>query len=334
MKTALLAALILFSPVLAQAEESGSGGASPVRLSLLGSLSDNESAHSYLYGTLPFDVDRVYGLDVGLLVTNVETIWGLQLSPVAMAETAGVLQVGLAVGYAEEMYGVQFGSLVAVGESIWGLSLAGLGSYYEELEGIQLSGLASIAEDIAGLQYGSLAAGADEVEGGQLSLLGVGAGSVTGFQLGGAVSFADRVTGLQLGGAVAMGSVTGVGLSALRLFSMQDDPSAGIIINGIGFGGDYFEDEYMVTGLQLGAFNIGGGDIKGVQASAINHATFANGLQFGLINYASKLNGLQIGIINICPDAAIPVLPLVNARFDTKEREAREPETYIDIEED
>ena len=55
-------------------------------------------------------------------------------------------------------------------------------------------------------------------------------------------------------------------------------------------------------------------DSAGAQIGLVNGAHHA-ALQIGLLNLARHLEGVQIGLLNYAEDAAVPCLPILNARF-------------------
>ena len=61
--------------------------------------------------------------------------------------------------------------------------------------------------------------------------------------------------------------------------------------------------------------NVTAETLRGVQAGLLNYARDARGLQFGAVNLARHLEGVQIGLLNYAEDAAVPCLPILNARF-------------------
>ena len=74
-------------------------------------------------------------------------------------------------------------------------------------------------------------------------------------------------------------------------------------------------EKMLQHGVQIGALNGAEATVRGVQAGFLNSAQDVHGLQIGAFNLASHLEGVQIGLLNFAKDAAVPCLPLLNARF-------------------
>ena len=161
----------------------------------------------------------------------------------------------------------------------------------------------------------------------------------------------EAVRGVQMGGLCSMNStLSGVAASAVNLATYRQD---GVMLglanaafdqqNGVTVGlvnwagrkaagvqaGAFNQAVDGMDGLQLGLFNTAG-ELRGVQVGAMNRTSapdsagaqigLVNGahhaaLQIGLLNLARHLEGVQIGLLNYAEDAAVPCLPILNARF-------------------
>ncbi|MDR2427155.1 MAG: hypothetical protein LBD46_08280 [Endomicrobium sp.] len=70
-------------------------------------------------------------------------------------------------------------------------------------------------------------------------------------------------------------------------------------------------------GLQIGViFNKVAEEMNGVQIGLINSATVFRGLQIGLINTARDAKGVQLGLINIMRNSYVPVMVILNVKFE------------------
>ena len=94
------------------------------------------------------------------------------------------------------------------------------------------------------------------------------------------------------------------GLS-LCFFSVFDD------IDGISLAFQCFSS-HNLNGVQIGAINMVGSEVNGVQLGVISIAETVNGCQIGLANKAMRLYGVQLGILNINAKGPIGFFPVVN----------------------
>ena len=239
-------------------------------------------------------------------------------------------------------------------DAVSGLRLGLLGCESRGIDGLSvcLGGNVSTA-DSSGLLLAGLGNGVDGTHRGVMLSLGVNyARALDGVSLsllfGGHV---EAVRGVQMGGLCSMNStLSGVAASAVNLATYRQD---GVVLglanaafdqqNGVAVGlvnwagrkaagvqaGAFNQAVDGMDGLQLGLFNTAG-ELRGVQVGAMNRTSapdsagaqigLVNGahhaaLQIGLLNLARHLEGVQIGLLNYAEDAAVPCLPILNARF-------------------
>jgi len=274
-----------------------------------------------------------YGVSVGLFATGaVEDVWGINISGLATGgnnvygvniaglatgageNIAGINIGGLAVGSGNNVYGINIGGLaVGSGNNVAGLNIsamavgagnnvsgitvgvlaAGAGS---KMKGFNLGGLAiGAGEDLIGINIGGLAVGAGEkVLGLNMSVIAVGAGeTLAGINIAGIALGAPKVKGFSLAAAVGGSQVTGVIIAPVYF-----------TVRGSGF--DDLDNEPIMTGLSISAFN----HIQGIQ----------KGVTIGIFNYAHKVKGIQIGLLNYNRNnpKGLRLLPIFNTEFRKK----------------
>lgn len=284
------------------------GGFTPLRLAFLQDIA------------IPLNMQTVGGIDLAVLTTKVENVYGFQLA--GFAATSG------------KLVGVQAAPLSYATDSLWGIQAGGFAAFsFPELVGVQASFLMSEArgDGFAGAQIGGIGSDAFGTSyglqvGGMLASSG---DNLYGIQIGGIAAYGDMVTGLQVAGVASLGAIQGLCVAPIKIMSYSDSPTLeswgivvsainytgwnnssmkGLMLSGINFGG------MNISGYQVGAFNLAY-SVSGAQIGAINMAPSVEGVQIGVINYTSKLDGLQIGVINMASNAKIPVLPVINFNF-------------------
>ena len=254
----------------------------------------------FAFGLSLFDTHNGVGLGLGAQWAD-ESLNGVHLSLVQHDASA--------------MRGVQIAGILNTGARSEGLQIAGLANFVREGAGVQLSlfGNANCAlvppRDESSRDYYEWF-DANEFAGVQLAGLVNVASCLEGVQVAGLINRSDgyHTDGLQL--------ALGMNVSR-RMRGVQ----AALVGN---------EVEERLSGVQLGLFNVAEGDLRGVQIGALNgakatvrgvQAGFLNsaqnvhGLQIGAFNLARHLEGVQIGLLNYAEDAAVPCLPILNARF-------------------
>lgn len=256
---------------------------------------------------IPWYVKTVGGLDLGILSTRANNVYGVQASPL--------------VATSNKVIGIQFGLGFAITEEqANAIQIGGVTYSLGEYNGLQFSVvLSGVEKGFKGLQVSVMNAFVDEESYGiQLSGLSTYSGDkINGLQLSALTSYSDGLNGIQITGIYAAGAVKGIGISAFRNMGMDNHKN----LDGFGINISAFnyavkaENKCNFTGLIFSGINVGNADIKGLQAGIFNSASLIKGVQLGVINYASSLSGLQIGAVNIAKNASIPVLPVANFSF-------------------
>ena len=264
--------------------------------------------------------------DEGAVVDGVVLAFGLSLF-----DTHNGVGLGLGAQWADEsLNGVHLSLVQHDASAMRGLQIAGLLNTGGRSEGLQIAGFANLIREGAGVQLSLLMNSnqilmpprtdhyadyyerfdANEFAGVQIAPFGNVASCLEGVQIAGLINKSDgyHADGLQL--------ALGMNISR-RMRGVQ----AALVGN---------EVEERLSGVQLGLFNVAEGDLRGVQIGALNgakatvrgvQAGFLNsaqnvhGLQIGAFNLARHLEGVQIGLLNYAEDAAVPCLPILNARF-------------------
>ena len=254
-------------------------------------------------------------LALGLSLFEAHNGVGLGLGAQWADEALNGVHLSLVQHDASVMRGVQIAGILNTGGRSEGLQIAGLANLVREGAGVQLSLLMNSnqilmpprsehnkdyydwfdANEFAGVQIASWANAASCLEGVQIAGLGNRSDGyrTDGLQLALGLNISRRMRGVQaaLWGNRAEESLSGV---QFGLFNLA---------------------EGELHGVQIGAVNGAKETLCGVQIGLINNARDARGLQIGAVNLASRLEGVQIGLLNYAGDAAVPCLPLLNARF-------------------
>jgi len=255
-------------------------GFTPLRVALLQDLS------------MPFHAKTVGGIDLGIISTKVNNVYGLQLALLATSDN---------------LIGLQTGIFAVSGETLGGIQLASVAYSFSDITGMQLSLIWGVVEG--------------KSSGAQISVMScVAGGDSTGLQLGGLSAYSEgTVMGVQIAGIATVGAVKGLSITPIK--SMGTIRSAGLDSSGISISAFTYgvrrenEGKYGFDGLMLSGFNITNADIMGAQVGAFNFASAVKGVQIGVLNYATELSGVQIGAINIAKNAAVLVLPVINFSF-------------------
>lgn len=264
--------------------------------------------------------------DEGAVVDGFVLAFGLSLF-----DTHNGVGLGLGAQWADEsLNGVHLSLVQHDASAMRGLQIAGLLNTGGRSEGLQIAGFANLIREGAGVQLSLLMNSnqilmpprtdhyadyyerfdANEFAGVQIAPFGNVASCLEGVQIAGLINRSDgyHADGLQL--------ALGMNVSR-RMRGVQ----AALVGN---------EVEERLSGVQLGLFNVAEGDLRGVQIGAmngakktlcgvqvglLNYGADVRGLQIGIVNSAHHLEGVQIGLLNYAADAAVPCLPLLNARF-------------------
>jgi hypothetical protein len=117
---------------------------------------------------------------------------------------------------------------------------------------------------------------------------------------------ADRVHGLELGIGNYTSEVSGVALNLL--YSRVDNITG--VQNGV------FAKNNRMVGAQIGFVNFSDEEVTGVQFGFFNKAKFVSGIQLGFVNMTENMNGVQIGLVNFIEKGSLPVMVILNCKFD------------------
>ena len=239
--------------------------------------------------------------------------------------------LGLGAQWADEALNGVHLSLVQHDASVMrGVQIAGILNTGGRSEGLQIAGFANFIREGAGVQLSLLMNGnqvlmpprtehykdyydwfdANEFAGVQIAALGNVASCLEGVQIAGLINRSDgyRADGFQL--ALGMNISRRMRGVQAALWGNRTEES----LSGVQFG-LFNLAEGELRGVQIGAMNGAKETLCGVQIGLLNNAKDVRGLQIGAVNLASHLEGVQIGLLNYAGDAAVPCLPLLNARF-------------------
>lgn len=270
----------------------------------------------------------VYGLDLSLFANKAQNVYGVSILVFGNELYHGFLPFDNWHHDATDtgnVTGIQIGG--GLGGAI-GILLpypiiyyAGLTTHARDMTGLQLSLFGSRARRLKGLQAAGLLTVADEQANGmQFSLLSNKAGGTgTCWQIAlGCNETGEEYSGLKLalGANYAQGDYSGIQMFPL-VGNIVRGKSSGIQLSllhnkseslrGLQFAGLFnhtgnpYGPEEGSSGIQIGAFNVVNGDMKGVQV--------------GAFNYCKQMTGIQIGALNIIREGQIPVLLGINANF-------------------
>ncbi len=261
-----------------------------------------------------------------VVVDGVVLAFGLSLF-----DTHNGVGLGLGAQWADEaLNGVHLSLVQHDASAMRGLQIAGLLNTGGRSEGLQIAGLANLIREGAGVQLSLLMNSnqilmpprtdhyadyyerfdANEFAGVQIAPFGNVASCLEGIQIAGLINKSDgyHADGLQL--ALGMNISRRMrGVQAAMWGNKSTERLSGVQL------GLFNLAEGELHGVQIGAMNVTAETLRGVQAGLLNYARDARGLQFGAVNLARHLEGVQIGLLNYAADAAVPCLPLLNARF-------------------
>lgn len=267
------------------------------------------------------------------------------------SENRSGIGVGIfGVGAKKNLKGINLGGLgVGAGGNVTGINIGGLGiGCGGDIKGINIGGLgAGSGGSVTGINFGGLGVGAGEnLKGFSFGGLGVGAGGkVTGISIGGlGVGAGGDLSGLSMGGIAvgSGGSVKGIAVALVGIGAGTEIKGLAIAAVGVGSpkmraivisptaGGNDIKGLFITPAyLQVGNKNSSEEDnvvMKGISVSAFNHIRGQQkGLTLGVFNYARYQRGLQIGLLNYVKDnpKGLRLLPIFNAHFG-KKRESSE----------
>ena len=239
--------------------------------------------------------DAVSGIRLGLLGCESRGIDGLSVclgGNVSTADSSGLLLAGLGNGVDGTHRGVMLSLGVNNARVLDGVSLALLfGGHGEAVRGVQMGGLWSMNSTLSGVAASAVNFATYRQDGVVVGLANVAFDQQNGVAVG-LVNWAGRkAAGVQAGAFNQ--AVDGMDGLQLGLFNTADE----------------------LRGVQIGALNGAEATVRGVQAGFLNSAQNVHGLQIGAFNLARHLEGVQIGLLNYAEDAAVPCLPILNARF-------------------
>jgi hypothetical protein len=279
---------------------------------------------------------RVNGISLGIpLAGGHEDQNGLSLGIFGVAarhNLNGINIGGLGAGAGHNITGLNVGGLgIGTGQDLRGVTIGGLGAGAGgDVVGVNFGGLGiGAGGDLKGFSFGGLGVGGGgNVAGINLAGVGLGAGeNLTGFSFAlGGIGAGEKVTGitiagLGIGAGKELKGITGalVGVGSPKVTGLAVALAVGgLDVKGVMIAPAYFrvgggkntndagevsEEEGMVTGLTVSAFN----QIKGEQ----------RGVAFGVVNYTKRIKGFQLGLINIVKEnpKGLRVLPIFNTRF-------------------
>jgi len=249
----------------------------------------------------------------------------------SLFDTHNGVGLGLGAQWADEsLNGVHLSLVQHDASAMRGLQIAGLLNTGGRSEGLQIAGLANLIREGAGVQLSLLMNSnqilmpprtdhyadyyerfdANEFAGVQIAPFGNVASCLEGVQIAGLINKSDgyHADGLQL--ALGMNVSRRMrGVQAAMWGNKSTERLSGVQL------GLFNLAEGELHGVQIGAMNVTAETLRGVQAGLLNYARDARGLQFGAVNLARHLEGVQIGLLNYTEDAAVPCLPILNARF-------------------
>ena len=261
-----------------------------------------------------------------VVVDGVVLAFGLSLF-----DTHNGVGLGLGAQWADEsLNGVHLSLVQHDASAMRGLQIAGLLNTGGRSEGLQIAGFANLIREGAGVQLSLLMNSnqilmpprtdhyadyyerfdANEFAGVQIAPFGNVASCLEGVQIAGLINKSDgyHADGLQL--ALGMNISRRMrGVQAAMWGNNSTERLSGVQL------GLFNLVEGELHGVQIGALNGAKATVRGVQAGFLNSAQDVHGLQIGAFNLASHLEGVQIGLLNFAKDAAVPCLPLLNARF-------------------
>lgn len=248
--------------------------------------------------------ENLSGINIGLLGAGAgHSVNGINVGGLGIGsgqDLRGFTIGGLGAGAGGDVIGFNVGGLgIGAGRNLAGFSFGGLGvGSGGNVTGINLAGLGiGAGESLTGFSFALAGIGAGEkVRGINIAGIGIGAGEeVKGITVAGVGVGGPKVTGLAV--ALAVGGVDVKGIMIAPAFFRVGGG------NNTDENGVSTEEEGVMKGLSISAYN----RIKGEQ----------RGVALGIVNYTRKIKGFQFGIINIVRDnpKGLRVLPIFNTRF-------------------
>ena len=254
-------------------------------------------------------------LALGLSLFEEHNGVGLGLGAQWADESLNGVHLSLVQHDASAMRGVQIAGILNTGGRSEGLQIAGFANLIREGAGVQLSLLMNSNQILMPPRTDHYADyyerfDANEFAGVQIAPFGNVASCLEGVQVAGLINKSDgyHADGLQL--ALGMNVSRRMrGVQAAMWGNKSTERLSGVQL------GLFNLAEGELRGVQIGSMNGAKKTLCGVQVGLLNYGADVRGLQIGIVNSAHHLEGVQIGLLNYAADAAVPCLPLLNARF-------------------
>jgi len=228
----------------------------------------------------------VYGLDVGIIATKSNKVYGIQFAPLWNRN-------------AEELYGIQMSFINYQSNHLKGIQIGIFGN------GIEAANTASIltlmwftaaggrlndAEDSSASEYFPKSKEAPSL------------GTLNGIQIALWGNWVKWMAGLQVS-CIINRTIQADGIQITGLINEAQYKLKGIQIAALNNGGQYSQ------GAQIGFLN-SSGDLRGIQIGFLNISHDCKGVQIGVLNGCYKLKGIQIGALNFIrkPQIITPVM--------------------------
>jgi hypothetical protein len=259
------------------------------------------------------------GVSVGVGVAATEDLAGINIGVLgagAGQNMTGFNFGGLGVGTGQHLRGVNIGGLGAgAGGDVSGLNIGGVGiGAGGNLSGVSFGGVGvGSGGNVTGINLAGVGIGAGgDLSGFSFALVGIGAGqrargiNIAGVGIGAGQELkginvavggvgSPKVKGLVVAMAAGGVDVTGVMIvpAFFRVGGGNNSDENGVVT----------EEEGIMRGLSVSAYN----RIKGEQ----------KGVALGVVNYTKRIKGFQFGLINIVREnpKGLRVLPIFNTRF-------------------
>lgn len=212
----------------------------------------------------------------------------------------GVTIGGLGAGAGGNVVGVNIGGLgIGAGGNLTGFSFGGLGvGSGGNVTGINIAGAGiGAGEDLRGFSFALVGIGAGKKMKG-ITIAGIGAGA--GEEMKGITAAVVGVGSPKITGLAIAAAVGGLDLRGIMIAPAYFRVGGGKRTNDAG---EESEEEGVITGVSISAFN----QVKGE----------TRGASFGIVNYTKRIRGFQLGVINIVKEnpKGLRVLPIFNTRF-------------------
>ena len=244
------------------------------------------------------------GINIGGLGAGAgNNISGLNIGTLGIGsgqDLRGITIGGLGAGAGGDVMGINFGGLgIGAGGNLSGITIGGLGlGGGGNVTGINIAGVGiGAGQNLRGFSFalGGIGAG-EKVTGVTVAGLGIGAGEeLKGITVACLGVGSQKVTGLAMAAAIG-----GMDLKGIMIAPAYFRVGGGKRTNDAG---EVSEEEGIVTGVSVSAFN----QVKGEQ----------RGVALGIVNYTKRIKGFQLGVINIIKEnpKGLRVLPIFNTRF-------------------